>query len=63
MDESTAPKVGEKVKEGDVICRVQAYYGLEEIKAPATGKYVAVYPKQGENVKKDEILAFINPGK
>ena len=63
VDTSTAPKVGDKVKEGDVICRVQAYYGLEEIKAPATGKFVAIYPAQGANVKKDEILAFINPGK
>ena len=62
-DTSTAPNVGEKVKEGDIICRVQAYYGLEEIKAPATGKFVAVYPAQGANVKKNEILAFINPEK
>ena len=59
VDESTAPNVGDTVKAGDVICRIQAYYGLEEIKAPVTGKYVAVYPAQGASVKKNEIIAFV----
>ena len=63
VDASTAPNVGDKVKAGDTICRIQAYYGLEEIKAPIDGKFVAVYPKQGENVKKNEILAFVNTDK
>ena len=57
--ESTAPVVGTSVKEGDVVCRIETYYGYEEVKALASGKYVAVYPKQGELVQKDEVIAFI----
>ena len=57
--ESTAPVVGTSVKEGDVVCRIETYYGYEEVKALASGKYVAVYPKQGELVQKDEVIASI----
>ena len=57
--ESTAPVVGTSVKEGDVVCRIETYYGYEEVKTLASGKYVAVYPKQGELVQKDEVIAFI----
>ena len=59
VDSSSAPKIGETVKEGDTVARIQAYYGLEEVKSLAGGKYIAVYPKQGDKVKKDEIIAFV----
>src|SRR5574344_892196 len=58
--DSTAPVIGKSFKEGDVIAHVEVYYGMEEIKALASGKFIAIYPKQGEMVQKDEIVAFIN---
>lgn len=60
VGDSTAPASGKSVKEGEVICRIETYYGYEEVKAPIGGKYIEVYPKQGELVQKDEIIAFIN---
>lgn len=58
-DPSTAPAVGTKFKEGDIICYIQAYYGLEPVKAFATGKLVQVETQQGDKVEKNQILAFI----
>lgn len=59
-DESTAPVVGTSVQEGDVIAFIQAYYGIEEVKALKSGKIVQIETKQGANVLKNQILAFIN---
>jgi pyruvate carboxylase subunit B len=59
-DESAAPVVGTTVNEGDVICFVQAYYGMEEVKALKSGKIVQIETKQGAKVMKNQILAFIN---
>ncbi len=57
--ESVAPQVGTKVKEGDVLCMVQAYYGIEECVAKASGKIVSINAKQGDKVVKGQILGFI----
>ena len=59
-DKSTAPTIGTKFREGDKVCFVQAYYGLEAVEAPFDGKIVAVFAKQGDKVQKDEILGFIS---
>ena len=59
-DTSTAPVVGTEVKEGDIICFIQAYYGIEEVKALKSGKIVQIETKQGDKVQKNQILAFIN---
>ena len=59
-DESTAPVVGTSVKEGDVIAFIQAYYGIEEVKALKSGKIVQIETKQGAKVLKNQVLAFIN---
>lgn len=59
-DESTAPVVGTTVKEGDVICFIQAYYGMEEVKALRSGKIVQIETKQGDKVVKNQVLAFID---
>lgn len=59
-DASTAPAIGTTVTEGDVICFVQAYYGIEEVKALKSGKIVQIETKQGAKVQKNQILAFIN---
>jgi len=60
VDPSTAPVIGTEVKEGDVICFIQTYYGIEEVKALASGKIVQIETKQGAKVQKNQILAFIN---
>ncbi len=57
--ESTAPAIGDKVEEGKPICYVQTYYGLEEVKAPKTGKIVYVDVKQNDKVEKNQIVAFV----
>ena len=59
-EKSMAPRIGDKVKEGDLLCQIQTYYGFENVYAPATGKYIAVYPAQGARVDKNEIIAFID---
>lgn len=59
-DESTAPVIGTAVKEGDIIAFIQAYYGIEEVKALKSGKIVQIETKQGAKVQKNQVLAFIN---
>ncbi len=58
-DESTAPAVGTIFKKGQVVCFVQAYYGIEPVVALADGKIIQVEVKQGEDVVKDQILAYL----
>ncbi|MDD6809523.1 MAG: oxaloacetate decarboxylase [Bacteroidales bacterium] len=58
-DRSTAPAVGSAVKAGDCMGYVQTYYGMEEITAACDGRILAICSKQGENVVKNEITAFI----
>lgn len=59
-DVSSAPVVGTEVKEGDVICFIQTYYGIEEVKALASGKIVQTEVKQGGRVVKNQVLAYVN---
>ncbi len=59
-DVSTAPVIGTEVNEGDVICFIQTYYGIEEVKALASGKIVQIEVKQGGRVVKNQVLAYIN---
>ena len=58
-DASSAPVVGTAVKAGQVIGHVQAWYGMEEIVSAVDGRIVAVPGKQGDNVAKGEIIAFV----
>ena len=58
-DASAAPAVGTAVKAGQVIGHVQAWYGMEEIVSAVDGRIVAVVGKQGDNVAKNEIVAFV----
>ena len=60
VDPSTAPVIGTVIKEGQVICLVQTYYGIEEVKALSSGKIVQIETKQGARVQKDQVLAYIN---
>ncbi len=58
-DESKAPVIGTAVKAGKAIGYVQTYYGREEIISAIDGRIVAVTGKQGKNVAKGEIVAFV----
>ncbi len=59
IDSSMAPVTGKKVKAGEVIGYVQTFYGMEEIVAAVDGIIVAAPAKQGENVQKAQLIAFI----
>jgi pyruvate carboxylase subunit B len=59
-DVSTAPVVGTEFKKGDTVCFVEAYYGLEAVKALADGKIVQIETEQGAKVEKNQVLAFLN---
>ena len=60
-DASTAPVAGTKVEQGQPCGYVQTRYGMEEIIAAVSGTIVATTGKQGDNVDKGEIVAFIQP--
>ncbi|MDL2256783.1 oxaloacetate decarboxylase [Bacteroidales bacterium OttesenSCG-928-I14] len=60
IDKSTAPFEGDTVKKGDNICFIQDNYGVNPVKLGNGGTIVAVYAKQGEQVQKGQVLAFIN---
>ncbi|MHC1779426.1 MAG: biotin/lipoyl-containing protein [Bacteroidales bacterium] len=59
-DKSSAPNIGEAVEEGKPICFIQAFYGLEVVKAPKTGKIVQINAKHGDIIEKGEIIAFVD---
>jgi len=59
VEQSTAPNIGDAVKEGQNVCFVQAYYGIEPVKAAYSGKIAAIMAKQGAQVVKGEIVGFI----
>ena len=58
-DKSSAPVVGETVKEGEPLFFIQTFYGLEMVKAPFSGKIVQIYASQGATIDKGEVAAFI----
>ena len=58
-DASTAPVAGTEVEAGKAMAYVQTYYGMEEIVPAVSGRVVAVCSKQGDNVVKGEIVAFV----
>jgi pyruvate carboxylase subunit B len=60
MDASTAPFEGATVEKGANLCYIQNYYGIEPVIAGYGGTIVGTYVAQGKEVKKGEILAFIN---
>ena len=52
-------KVGQRVRQGEVIGYVQTYYGLDEVVSAADGVLVVVSAQQGTEVAKGEIVARI----
>jgi len=59
-DESTTPAIGSAFKTGDIICFVQTYYGLDPVVALKDGKLIQIEVKQGEDVVKNQILAYLD---
>lgn len=57
---STAPLEGSSIEAGDNLCFIQDYYGITPVKAGYGGTIVGTYVKQGDQVQKGQILAFIN---
>lgn len=60
-DDSAAPVAGTPVEAGKALGYVQAKYGIEEIVSAVSGRILAVTGRQGEDVVKGEIVAFVNP--
>lgn len=58
-DKSKAPAIGKAVKAGEPVGYVQTYYGLEEILPAVSGHVVAVNGKQGDQVAKGEVIAYV----
>jgi pyruvate carboxylase subunit B len=58
-DASSAPVVGTAVSADEPMGFIQTYYGMEEILPLTDGRIAATLAKQGENVAKGEIVAFI----
>ena len=56
---SVEPVHGKEVKEYDTLCTIQTNYGLEHIGSFCDGRIVGVEKKQGEMVRKGEVLAYI----
>lgn len=59
VDDSTAPVIGTKFKEGAPVCYIQTYYGIEPVYAPKSGKLVQVNAKHSEQVEINQVLCFI----
>ena len=57
-DRCAAPVAGTEVAEGEAAGYVQAYYGMEPVVAPTSGRIVAVTAPQGKKVGKGEIVAL-----
>ncbi len=60
-DASSAPVAGTKVVAGMAMGYVQTWYGMEELIPATDGRVVAVTLRQGEDVAKGEIVAFVQP--
>lgn len=58
-ERSIEPIHGKLIKEFDPLCTIQTKYGLEHIASFCSGRIVGVEKKQGEMVRKGEVLAYI----
>jgi len=56
---STEPVHGKLVKENEPLCTIQTNFGLQQITSFCNGRIVGVEKKQGDYVRKGEVLAFI----
>lgn len=59
MPEETALKVGDAVKEGDVLCYVEAMKTYNAIRAEFGGTVTAICVNPGDTVSEDDVLMKI----
>ncbi len=52
-------QVGDEVKEGDVLCTLEAMKMMNDVKSPVSGKVVKVEAKEGDLVEFDQVLFVI----
>jgi len=57
---SKEPVYGKLFRESEPICTLQTRYGMEQIGSFCTGRLVGIEKKQGDMVRKGEIIAFID---
>lgn len=50
---------GQQVKEGDVVCIVEAMKVMNEIKSPFSGTVTQILPADGDMVQYDDVLLII----
>ncbi|HLP04556.1 MAG TPA: hypothetical protein VK152_03925 [Paludibacter sp.] len=62
IERSVEPVHGKQIKEFEPLCTIQTKYGLEHIGSFCSGRIVGVQKKQGEMVRKGEVLAYIQQG-
>jgi len=56
---SKEPVHGKLFRESEPLCTLQTRYGLEQINSFCTGRIIGIEKKQGEIVRKGEIIAYI----
>ncbi len=57
--QSNSIPIGTSVAEGQTLCFISAYYGIEEVKTNFSGRVSAILCKQGEIVDKGETLLIV----
>jgi len=64
IDESKAPEIGHAYKDGDTFCYVNStvYNYTERVPASFSGKIIEICAKQGAQVKKGDVLAYVERG-
>jgi pyruvate carboxylase subunit B len=58
-DKSTPPAPGTTYQEHEVIAHIQAFYGIADVLSICSGKLIDTCIKQGDKVKKGDILGWI----
>lgn len=58
-DEPPFVLVGQEVKEGDILCIIEAMKVMNEIKAPCSGKVVRIMVQPGDMVEYNQLLCII----
>lgn len=58
-EKSKEPVHGKLVKEKEAVCALQTRYGLEQIISFCNGRIVGIERKQGEMVRKGDVIAYI----
>ena len=56
---SMSKPLGTSYKEGEPVCWINAFYGLQEVPALYDGKLIEVVARPGEKVRKGDIIAFL----